>query len=220
MNDEPVNLDFGGGLVLPIVPSQHWEKLFQESDKERQESVIDEMHWLVVLHDMDLPQDAKDRFWQAFSEPAAITERKKALHGLTFVNYEKERDFLNNANWEHESREQDLAAGNTDSLKMGWNDLASIGMQFAAMVHARDYKAFERMAKILKEGKTPVSDTPKGGEHSDAGHMIRQFIRLHLESRSLPTKKELRGACGMAKDMKRASDLMKTLGLSGLPQAS
>jgi len=219
-DDDFVTMDYGGGLVIKIDPAAHWQRLIEETPEDQNDSIVSGHHWMIVLFDINLPQDQKNRFWEDYQQPEAEKNRKKALKGLAWVNYEAERDLLNHTLWEHEQREKAIAEKNEEACKLAWDGMALTGIKFADLVHALDYKAFERMAKILKEGKTPVSDAPKGGEHSDAGQMLRHFIRLHLETRGLPTKKELREACGLTDDPKRASSLMKELGLSGLPQAS
>ena len=49
--------------------------------------------------------------------------------------------------------------------------------------------------------------------------MLREFVTLYIETRSLPTKKALRQACGLGdlENEKTAAKMMKTLGLWGLP---
>ena len=205
---------------LPSAPEQ-WKALAKMAESDVNSSVIDCWHWIIVLPVMDISPAAKSKFARAFETPDAAKERQKALHGLKANNFMAESDLIDWAKAWYNSLLETVANGDAAGEEITRSFLGEIGERFAALARSGDYKSFERMAAIIKNGGTPVSD--RGGEHSEPGIMIRHFIRLHIASRGLPSKKELRVACGLTdsiEDKNAARRTMIKLGLSGLPEAS
>lgn len=211
------------GIKYLVDPEKAWREFIAQPFSEQLETACFPHHWIVQLHRIDLPLEARERFWKSYREPAAEKARNIAINGLCRVNYEKERDLLNAAIWGIEGMEQDRSSEPwASTLGEQVNSFGHIGMQFAELVAAGDHKAIARMAAIVKAGATPATDKPRGGEDGRAGELFREFCQFHRNTRSLPTKKQLRELCGMSDeiaDVKSFGKLLKQLGLDGLPQA-
>jgi hypothetical protein len=212
-----------GGLSYEADVERHWECLLADPVKDQLATVADGMHWLTVLPWLSGSKDQRNKFWSIYDDAEAGRMRLVATYGLAATNYAPDRDFLNLAAMAHDNRQEAIspATGTEKKQKASWSEMALLGLQFAEMIAKRDHNRLLRLSQIVKAGGTPIKqdkDKLRGGPKSPAGKMFRQFVLLHIKSRELPTKKELREACGM--DVKTANKVMKSLGLLGLPQAS
>lgn len=211
--------------------ADYWRYLKAKEEVDRMDAVAHEFHWSVVLPHLDAPIEAKQAFFAAFRQPGAHTNRKRALFGLALINHEDELKLLRDAVRTWRTFEKPL----TGSPGLGpgrvfneWSEnyrqqTATIGHRFAKIIGERDHKKLSSLAAIVKAGGIETTEKSRGGPLSMDGKMLRAFIDLHLADRGLPTKKALRTACGLTdsnKDKLAANKSMRSLGLSGLPEAT
>ncbi len=193
----------------------HWNGVLERTPEERLNFVSSPFHFLICLQHMDLPAALKDRFYAHYSKESAIKARDVALWGLVASNYGNELSILHSVDGFNERR---MAGWYKDRPGLFEMDMLRFAIGFAEIVRKRDASAFRRMEKILKTGGLPQGE--RGGLESEDGFMFKKFVELHIESRSLPTKKTLREACeiGGLNPEEVAAARMKKLGLSGLPE--
>lgn len=228
-----IKLGFSGNQDVEIPDIDfYWRTLLEEQADDRAEAIcLDGVHWFGLLRHIDLPQQTKDSFWSAFRKAEAVENRREALIGLKQARRNAEVSILNDTKkaisaLDASSRMQiyhmmnDNKEGILREINFSTLIMSNIGHKFAKLVRSGDYKAFDKISEILKNGIEIDSATSKGGEFTTDGIVLRKFVDLHVESRSLPTKKELREKSGLGRDMKAAGKSMKKLGLSGLPTKS
>jgi hypothetical protein len=199
-----------------------WAELKKSPSEERLDCILDPTHWLTALPAIDLPEEIKDRFFANFTEPEAIRNRRVAHRGLTAANYSKEAELVD-AVLSYGDQKKGIFEGKRDAIhdpELLMINAHSICEDFCELIEEGNIPALRRIINIVENGmRVPISQ--RGGHSSVAGQMLLQFSSLHIYSRSLPTKKQLREACGLGDraDEKVATKMMKDLGLFGLPTA-
>lgn len=211
-------ISYGDGEIqtpIEIDVDEHWDGVLERTPEDRLNFVSSPFHFLIHLQHMDLPAAIKDRFYAHYSKPSAVKVRDVALWGLVASNYGNELSILHSVDDFNERR---TAGWYKDRPGLFDMDMLRFAIGFAEIVRKRDVSAFRRMEKILKSGGLPQGE--RGGLDSEDGFMFKNFVELHLASRSLPTKKALREACriGGLNPEEVAAARMKKLGLSGLPE--
>jgi hypothetical protein len=210
------------GYILNRPIDRIWTELKKIPNQERLDSMVDPKYWLVALPAMDLPEEIKTRFFESFTKPEAIRNRKVAHLGLTTANHETEAQLVDYV-MRNEDIKQEVFSGRRNALYDPENVLMnyeSIGEKFSELIVQGNIPALRRIIAIIENGQV-APNSQRGGLGSVAGQMLLQFSSLHIYSRSLPTKKQLREACGLGDraDEKVATKMMKDLGLFGLPTA-
>jgi hypothetical protein len=202
------------GTKLDIDADKDWKRLLEESPEEQVAAIAWDLHFLIHLGWMDLPHAIKTRFFSEYTKPAAIKTRGVAIDGLIASNYDNEMDLVTSAAQFHRDRH---AGRYKDRLEDAHCDAVLIAARMGEIVAGRDVAALRRMIAILESRGLPQGD--RGGISSEDGYMFRKFCELHIQTRSLPTKKQLREACGLGDRSweKLASKRMRKLGLWGLP---
>jgi len=200
---------------IKIDVDEHWNGVLERPAEDRLGFVSSPFHFLIHLQHMDLPDAIKDRFYLNYSKPSAVKARDVALWGLVGSNYGNELSILHSVDDFNERRMAGWYKGRPALFDM---DMLRFAIGFAEIVRKRDVSALRRMVKILENGGLPQGE--RGGLDSEDGCMLEKFVELHLQSRSLPTKKVLREACkiGGLNPEEVAAARMKKLGLSGLPE--
>jgi hypothetical protein len=209
-----VKINYAALPTFKVDADQNWAELKSLPIHDRREQAISILHFLIQIHEIDLPEKIKNRFLKFYCAPDAIKARDVAFSGLTFANHEKESVMIDCA--------QDFLARRDhgkfkDDQNEGLFALAPIALQFAEIIEKRDVPALRRIIAIIESKGAP--DGSRGGIGSEDGYMLEKFADLYLATRSLPTKKALRDACGLGKraDEKMASKRIDKLGLKGLP---
>jgi hypothetical protein len=197
--------------------ADHWKAVDDMPNDTRLHYVSSPFHFMIVLKHMELPELVKERFLYHYTASAAEKARDVALLGIVGSNYSKEISIINAAVEFHQALLDGTYADHPDRLE---NDMLPFALSFAKIAHSFDVQAIERMLRIVKVRGLPPG--VRGGEDSKSREMFERFEELHVYTRSLPTKMELRKACGLADlaDAKVASVRMKKLGLAGLPTKS
>ncbi len=199
-------------LAVVVDVEAHWEDLISRPPESRLGVVAGPMHWMIHLDGINLPDAIKDRFWSHYTAPGKDSARDVAIYGLTAANSASERRILDGAETFKSLLEEGHYAKRPEQMN---DDMLLFALGFADIVRKRDTAALRRMVKIIDGNE----DNQRGGYGSELGEMFREFVNLHVETRSLPTKKALRHACGLGdrESEKIAAKMMKTLGLWGLP---
>jgi hypothetical protein len=210
---------YGDGPEFAVEADQRWQDLLSAAPEEQVQRIAEQRHWVDQLHWSGLSREEQEQFWHPFAAEDACENRLAALMGLAVANNSKALALLNAALEESGRRADAIKEGRfgDDERTM----LAVLGLQFAELVDSGDHDTLGKMAAILKAGALVIPPKNRGGEHSDPGRMLRAFCKLHLETRSLPTKKQLRTECGIGdsdEELAKAKRLRKHLGLSGLPE--
>ncbi len=202
------------GIDCKIDGEKHWRDFTAQSSEERLTQCSDSIHFLIQLHFMDISEKIRNRFLKYFSTPAAQASRKGAIDGLVAKNYAQADHLLSLAQSFIRDRDSGEYSTDTDS---GMAAMAAIALGFADIINNRDVSSLQRMIKIIENKGVP--DGVRGGVGAEERYMLEKFTELHLTSRSLPTKKALRDACGLGarEDEKLATKRMKKFGLWGLP---
>ena len=203
-----------GGLTLDIDVDTDWKRLLADTPQDQVAEISTGFHFLIHLGAMRLPYSIKTRFLSCYSAPAAVKARDVAIDGLVSVNHEAELHIIREA---AEFQHNRLAGKYRDKPDQAHSDMTLFAIGFAEIVQRRDAAALRRLISIIEAGKMP--DGERGGIGSADGEMLEKFCKLHLASRSLPTKKQLRNECGLGslEDEKMATKRMRKLGLWGLP---
>lgn len=210
-------------IVVRVDPDAYWKDFLTWDAEERVEAVATNgLHWRVMLDSIDLPQKAKEGFWNEFKRPGALMNRKRALLGLVLSRREEEtlliertREMLDRfAKSVHRGLNGDAheVAEAYRQSESGW---AAIGIRFSNYIYNNDFNALRKMADILESGNELDAQKMKGGVESPDGKTLRAFVDLHVENRKLPTRKELLDGSGLT-DEKAASKSAINLGFSGL----
>lgn len=209
-----VEVSFDGLPTIKTNADKEWEKLQSLPIQERREKSISILHFVIQIHVIDLPEKIKARFLKHYCEPKAIHARDVAFSGLKQTNARRSCEMIDCVNDFLRSRDQNDFA---DDSEDGLYALAPIALQFAEIVEKRDVTALRHIIALI-ESKGTIEGA-RGGIGSEDGYMLEKFCDLHLATRSLPTKKALRDACGLGEriDEKTAAKRMKKLGLWGLP---
>ena len=194
---------------------EHWKGLLERPAEARLGMVSSPFHFLIHLQHMGLPDAIKERFYSNYCKPSAVKARDVALWGLVGSNYSNEMRIIQAAEDFNQRRAEGFYKDHPDLFEM---NLLGFAIGFADILRDSNTSALRRMVKILESGGLPQSE--RGGLDSEDGYMLEKFVELHLESRSLPTKKALRDACkiGGLNPEEVAAARMKKLGLSGLPE--
>jgi hypothetical protein len=213
MKKNIVKIDYLG-ITFKVDANESWNRIQSLSIEEQRGSVLTDLHFLIHLHDIDLPLEIRKRFFKNFTNQAARKARDVAIDGLIYTNYEREFLLL------HSARDffRERAAGKFKGDHMAaLGEMTTFAIPFAEIIESRDTGALRRMIAIIESKRIP--DGSRGGVGSEEGYMLEKFCELHLATRSLPTKKALREACGLGdlSDEKLASKRIKKLGLWGLP---
>ncbi|MFZ9937167.1 MAG: hypothetical protein ACO3JG_08905 [Luteolibacter sp.] len=211
-------ISYGDGEIqtpIEIDVDEHWNGVLERTPEERLNFVSSPFHFLIHLQHMELPTSIKDRFYAHYCKPSAVKARDVARWGLVASNYNNELSILYAVDDFNQRR---IAGCYKDRPGLFDMDMLRFCIGFAEIVRKRDVSALRRMVKILENGGLPQGE--RGGLDSEDGCMLEKFVELHLQSRSLPTKKALREACkiGGLNPEEVAAARMKKLGLSGLPE--
>jgi hypothetical protein len=194
-----------------------WRALGTLSESDILDTLAGTLHWQIQLPWMTESESIRQKFWKAYSTPKAEEARNVAIFGTVWNNHDDELLLLQRAT----SFRRSIAAGAyaEKPSKSLLESAGAIGLRFAELAAAGDPAPFLRMAKILKEGGMPAAAKPRGGIRSEDGRMFAAFCRLYVKARKLPSKRDLRRACGLADRVneKLATKRMTKLGLSGLP---
>jgi hypothetical protein len=202
------------GITFDVDVDAHWKRFLGDTPPNQLGSISTDLHFLIQLGCMDLSYPIKTRFLKFYSDPSKIKHRGISINGLVSTNYEAELNILREAALFQHKRTTGKYRDNLDVAHM---DMTSFAVEFAEIVQRRDVPALRRMINIIEAGGVPSGE--RGGVGSADRYMLEMFCKLHLATRSLPTKKQLRNACGLGKleDEKLAAKRMKKLGLWGLP---
>jgi hypothetical protein len=202
------------GISYEVDIDQEWKE-FKESEFDCQlESASSWNFWMTQLFGVDLPQETKNKFWNEFQKPAAGKARIIAVYGLKWANYADHFSLLKSAIDLIKDRDDGKLADKAEDALLHF---ASIGMRFAEMTARRDHRDFRRMAELIKDGGIPSGK--RCGEDELNAEIMREFTIHFRNTRTLPTKKQLREAVG-ENDAERFRKSLFQLGLSGLPQSS
>jgi hypothetical protein len=210
---------FGDGPEFAVDADQEWQYLLSVAPEVQFRRIAEQWHWVDQLHWSGLPWEEQERFWHPFAAEDACKNRLVALIGIAAASHSKALALLNSALEESGRRADAIKEGRYGDHERTM--LAVLGIQFAELVDSGDHDTLGKMAAILKAGALVIPKNHRGGEYSDAGIMLRAFCKLHLATRSLPTKKQLRTECGIGdsdEELAKAKRLRKHLGLSGLPE--
>ena len=210
------------GHKLHVSIDRKWTELKKSPSEERLDCILDPTHWLTALPAIDLPEEIKDRFFANFIDPEAMRNRQIAHRGLTAANYSKEAQLVD-AVLSYGDQKKRIFEGKRDAIhdpELLMINARFICEDFCDLIEEGNIPALRRIINIVENG-IRVPSSQRGGLGSVAGQMLLQFSSLHIYSRSMPTKKQLREACGLGDrvDEKVAAKMMKELGLSGLPTA-
>lgn len=217
MKKQITTITKGSLPALNLDAGESWKEWVSLTPSERCEE-MGTWHFTIHLPHMDLPPRIKKRFWNHFSCAKAEIARAVAAMGTKAANHCSEMSLALDAIGFH----QDIKSGRIkNELKNGKNPGLAIAAKFSEMAFSvaksGDAAPLRRLITILESNMLPIGD--RGGISSEDGFMLQQFTELHTATRSLPTKAELRKACGLNKldDKKLADKRMKKLGLAGLP---
>jgi hypothetical protein len=215
---EIVDFQFGfddDNLPLPIDAASHWQDFLESDFADRLNQAASVFFWQVQIHFIDLPQAAKDKFWQGITAEGTEKARFTAVHGMKFVNNYDLFTLLADS----------IAVGNeppcghdADPSRNG--RLQVIGFRFAEIAAKKDHRIFQRMAEIMSHGG--IDGGIRGGEDSINGQVMRELCQFVATHRALPTKKHIRESLGLETyktDSEKLRIAFKELGLSGLPQS-
>jgi hypothetical protein len=215
------------GVKCFVNVDEMWNRLLEQPFDKQLQTIAHIDHFAHHVDHLGLSKEHADRFIEVYRNPIAVRARQVAVHGLVNANYSNAISILQNAA-DCVERGAIIRGEMQTSHSMEWihqsqkTALFCLGARLAEIVAMGEYKQLEQMAKILKGDKKDLDHNKRGGEHAERGNMFREFCRLHVASRALPTKKQLRAACGYGEDnqsVKVASDNMKDLGLGALPEA-
>lgn len=205
---------FIGSLEIDVDPDMAWQDVLDEGSREQVASVADSYHFAIQLQVIELPLAMKKQFWQHYAKPDAEDARTRAYLGLAHRNHLEEFKLVQDAiSYQRRTGEGFYREDQKRFLEGGWQ----IGYKFSELIAVGDAPALRRIANIIEAGGIP--EGRRGGIASEDGYMLENFVKLHLASRCLPTKKQLRAACGLnaIEDKKLADKRMRKLGLWGLP---
>lgn len=199
---------------LRIDVDKWWQTLLAMPPAERVGAALSPWRITINMVGVELPDRIKNRFLDHFLDPEAEDARAVALGGLVAANHDREMGIIESARQFDRRR---LAGEYAGRLEDAAGDMILFAPCFAEIVANRDVSSLRRMINILEAGGLPAGE--RGGIGSADGYMLEKFAELHVASRSLPTKKALRDACGLGKneDEKISSKRMNKLGLRGLP---
>ena len=80
-----VKMDLGG-LQYEVDVEREWQEFKDESFENQLDSVISSYFWMSQIFGVELPQEAKNKFWKDFQRPDAERAREVAAYGLRNVN--------------------------------------------------------------------------------------------------------------------------------------
>ncbi len=201
------------GITLEVDPDQNWLDLKSLPIEDQRNQVLTDLHFLIHLGTIDLPYSIKTRFFDYFTKPECNHSREVAKWGIVESNYSNEAHLVESAlKFSH-----DRKSGKIQSQDAFFRSTASLALEITEIIEKRDVAALRRIISIIENKGIPEGS--RGGVGSEDGYMLEKFCDLHLATRSLPTKKALRDACGLGarEDEKMASKRMDKLGLKGLP---
>ncbi len=226
----------------------HWQALEALSQHEREEAVctrisslkidppwaqIEGVHWRVILPQLDMPEDAKARFWVEFSKASAVQNRKEALRGLRIARRERALEILESARHAYanfQSLDPSSPKRYLEALGKCGAAFEDIGKWFSERVYYRDHEILVMATQLLIKGDDGDPQSCAEANTND-GVILRIFCHKHIEDRTLPTKKGIfedygrhRGAILAELDLtdrqalsKQVSKSLNKLGLANLP---
>ena len=209
-----------GILSVPweVDADDHWETFLAKSSRERCVTMANQLHFVIQLPHIDLTEKIKRKFWDHFATEKADRVRNAALYGTKEANHEGEFLSVRLALNFHNTR---IEGGYRDRLEDFKNDSVGLALTFSEMIASRNVPALRRIITIIEEKGMPDGKRSGCGSGcgSELGYMLEKFAELHATTRSLPTKAQLRKACGLnrTEDKKPADKMMNKLGLKGLP---
>jgi hypothetical protein len=216
------------GVKFDIDTDVLWENLISEPFESQLATIADIHHFAYHIDHLKLSKKEADRFIEAYRKPQAMKARQVAIQGLASANHSDALDILRSASAcvKRGARIAEKINPMEEPLDLTQElqevSLLGLGARLVEIVGMGDFKKLEQMARLLRDGKIPATDKPRGGEDAQIGQMFRDFCQLHINLKGLPTKKQLRVACGIGPDhegMEQARRMMNKLGLSELPHA-
>lgn len=212
--------DFGGGLTL----AKYWKSLKEGDFSVTAEKIADPFHWEQMMPILNLTGNIEITFMGKFTDLPARMNRAKAVGGLLAVRYLREKSVIATAKrlsaafggvprLDAPYDESPLRAVTESRLNHGKGALSNYLLE---CVEDGDWKSLETMAKLLKRRDEP--EDARGGELSYEGQTWTAFCLLHLNHRTLPTKRKLREYMALTEDNQGDfSKWVNRLGLGGLP---
>lgn len=201
-----------------------WRLLTARSFEDQMEIISDIHHFAHHIDWMGISKPAADKFIEVYCTPAAVKARRVAIGGTARANHNTAISIIQSAS-DCAARSAKVSSAKKSDfiIEVQTCELIGLGAQLAEIVKSGDYKKLEQMAAVLKNGPPLLSIKSRGGEDAEIGIVFREFCRLHIEMRGLPTKKQLRDACGFGHDseeVERMRKILKDLGLSEIPKAN
>lgn len=206
------------GLKLSVDIDAKWKDFEAEDFDTQLETVTSSYFWMTQIYGVGLDENAMKQFWEPFQRSDASRAREIAIYGIARVNNHELFSLLKDAMDYDKARE----SGDYEKDKeLGMLDGCALGLRFAKLAANKNPGDFRRMAELLKHGGE-IEGT-RGGEDTLEGEIIREFCQHVANTRTLPTKKEIRVGVGIKSDDKnrcdKLRDSLKNLGLSGLTQS-
>jgi hypothetical protein len=190
-----------GESKIPVPVDRVWESLKNDSTEEQVGRLSNPVHWITALPTMDISPEIKNRFFANFTKPEAIKKRLGASIGLKPANHLAETELVGRVLNFIEST-QEIENGNRNAIhdpELMIPEGYSIGRRFAELIAEGNTPALRRIIEILENGSV-APPSQRGGLGSVEGEVLRQWCKLHVESRALPTWGDVRIACGFTQD--------------------
>jgi hypothetical protein len=201
-----------------IDPVEQWSLLLEETPEDQLISIVPVSHFLTHLPLMNVPSNMANRFIKEYGRPEKEHARSVAAFGLVETSHGEQWMLWDRARHFADAAGITCAWGDHKPSEKFINTLARIvALGFSEIVANKDVPALRRMISIIESQDMPKGI--RGGPCSEEYDMLLNFSKLHLRDKSLPTKKQLREACGLndLASKKLAEKRMKKLGLWGLP---
>ena len=214
-NDNITRVNFAG-LAMEFTPEKvtaRWQDFSSSPLAEQVQRVCGDAHWMIHGLSLNVPSEIFLRFWKAFDTPKCEKARAVAVIGLKNANHQEAIHIVEEAK---EFDERRRLAQSEYAQCCAWTFASRLS---EAIVNGNVLLMKQILAVMEAEKQKASNPNRRGGSCSEDGYMFQQFTKLHAESRSLPSKAQLRRACGLnnLEDKKTADDRMKKLGLWGLP---
>lgn len=206
------------GVKMEVDIDARWSDFKKMPFEDQLETVTCSYFWMSQIFGVGLDVPAMNRFWANFQRPEAEKARDVAVNGITRVNNHALFSLLKSAMDFERDRAQGVYKDNHES---GMMDGYVLGLRFAELATRKDPADFRRMAAMIKNGGE--IEGARGGEDTFHGEIVREFCQYVSNTRTLPTKKEIREGLGISSDDKDKTEILRKslikLGLSGLPQS-